>query len=212
MKIYLVRHGETNWNKSGRIQGNSNIPLDEKGRELAAITAEGLKDVPFERVYSSPLIRAYETAEILVHGRGLEIVTDARIREFSFGIAEGMNLSLLKKIPFSRIGTFFRTPERYTRPAPGAETVDMVTKRAAAFLNEVLLPLEGSCGTVLVTAHGGVNRAILNYISPRPRAEFWTAYPQRNCAVNILELKNGVFTIVETGKLYYDAGPATSPL
>ncbi len=212
MKIYLVRHGETDWNKAGRIQGNSNIPLNEKGRELAEITAEALREVPFDRVFSSPLIRAYETAEILSRGRGLEIVTDARIREFSFGIAEGMPLSLLKKLPFSRVGTFFKHPERYTKPAYGAETVDMVTNRAAAFLREVLLPLEGSCGTVLVTAHGGVNRAILNFISPRPREEFWTAYPQRNCAVNLLELKSGVFTILETGILYYKARRTASPL
>ena len=89
MKIYFIRHGETIWNKENKIQGQSDIPLNEYGRELAYITADALKDIPFDIVYSSPLIRAKETADILVKNRNLEIHTDHRLVEMSFGEGEG---------------------------------------------------------------------------------------------------------------------------
>ena len=65
MKIYLIRHGETEWNKECRLQGQTDIELNEYGRELAAITSEALKDIPFEIIFHSPLNRAEETARIL---------------------------------------------------------------------------------------------------------------------------------------------------
>ena len=66
IKIYAVRHGETDGNKRGILQGWTDEPLNNKGRELAKITAEGLADVKFDKAYSSPLMRAYETAEIIL--------------------------------------------------------------------------------------------------------------------------------------------------
>ena len=73
MEFYIVRHGRTEWNAKGLIQGISDIPLLEEGREMARQTARGLKTVSFDAVYASPLSRALETAEILVKGRNLEI-------------------------------------------------------------------------------------------------------------------------------------------
>lgn len=65
MDIYLIRHGETDWNRMKKLQGTTDIPLNAYGIELAEKTAEGLKDVPFDRIYTSPLIRARKTAEII---------------------------------------------------------------------------------------------------------------------------------------------------
>lgn len=66
MKLYLIRHGETDWNKEFKIQGSSDIELNEYGRELAFITREGLRHIPFDIAYTSPLKRAKETAEIIL--------------------------------------------------------------------------------------------------------------------------------------------------
>ena len=66
MKIYFVRHGETDWNKERKIQGQVDIPLNEFGRHLARETAKGLRDVPFDVCFTSPLGRARETAEIIL--------------------------------------------------------------------------------------------------------------------------------------------------
>ena len=69
MKLYMVRHGETDWNKARRIQGQVDIPLNEFGRRLAKKTALGLADVPFDLCYTSPMSRAKETAKLILQGR-----------------------------------------------------------------------------------------------------------------------------------------------
>ena len=74
MRLYMVRHGETDWNKAKKVQGRAYIPLNAYGRQLAEKTAEGLKDVPFDRIYTSPLIRAKKTAEIIRGDRPVELV------------------------------------------------------------------------------------------------------------------------------------------
>ena len=89
MKLYLVRHGETDWNKVKKIQGQVDIPLNQFGKHLAEETAEGLHDIPFDLCISSPLSRAYETARIILEGRDVPIITDARIEEMAFGEYEG---------------------------------------------------------------------------------------------------------------------------
>ena len=93
MELYIIRHGETDWNKEKRLQGRSDTELNEYGIELAEITGEALKDVHFDCIYSSPLKRAYKTAEIIRGQRNLEIITDERLREISFGVVEGVPMS-----------------------------------------------------------------------------------------------------------------------
>lgn len=90
LKVYLLRHGLTDWNKLRRVQGSSDIPLNEEGRRVARLTAEGMRDMPIDLVYSSPLKRARETAEIICAGRDVPIVFDERIREIGFGEFEGV--------------------------------------------------------------------------------------------------------------------------
>ena len=89
MKIYLIRHGETDWNLEQRLQGATDIPLNENGLELARETAQGLKEVPFDLIYTSPLKRAKQTAEILRGERDIPLIEEPRIREICFGIYEG---------------------------------------------------------------------------------------------------------------------------
>lgn len=90
MKLYLVRHGETAWNKLKKVQGHSDISLNEYGRYLARETAKGLKNVIFDAAYTSPLMRAKETAELILAGRKVPIYEDIRIQEMGFGVSEGM--------------------------------------------------------------------------------------------------------------------------
>ena len=101
MNVFVIRHGETDWNKEWRLQGRTQIRLNERGREQARETAAGLKKqgIIFDRVYSSPLLRAVETAEIL-SGFTLEnIATDERIIELCFGKAEGTTPDERKENP-----------------------------------------------------------------------------------------------------------------
>lgn len=89
MKIYLFRHGETEWNRTRRLQGQSDIALNAFGRELAVKTAEALREIAFDRAFCSPLLRAAETAQIILGDRPVSLVSDERLKEMFFGEHEG---------------------------------------------------------------------------------------------------------------------------
>lgn len=201
MKIYLFRHGETAWNKDRRLQGRSDIPLNEFGRELAVKTAEALKDVVFDRAFSSPLGRALETARIILGTKKLPVETDERLMEMNFGSYEGSDYDLPKAEKSHPLHDFFRSPECYM-PPEGAESFQEAMGRAAEFLREKILPLENCCENILIVAHGAFNRCLLGTISPYPLETFWEiALP--NCAACIISLEEGKFVIEEVGKVYY---------
>lgn len=203
MEIYLFRHGETEWNKERKMQGRSDIPLNESGRALAAETAEALAGIPFDRAFSSPLKRAYETAEILLAGRGIPLETDERLMEISFGCCEGGSYDQPKQEAEHPLHDFFCRPQCFQPPA-GAESFQEAQARGQAFLRDRILPLEGSCRCILIVAHGAFNRCLLSAVGSIPLERFWEiGLP--NCAASILALEDGKFRILETGKVYYEA-------
>ena len=91
MVLYVVRHGETDWNKVKRVQGHTDIPLNEYGRHLARETAKGLKETRIDLAITSPLIRAKETAQIILGTRQIPLLEDPRIKEIGFGEYEGVS-------------------------------------------------------------------------------------------------------------------------
>ena len=97
-EIYLVRHGETDWNNDGRFQGHVNIPLNEKGKIQAQEAYEKLKAINFDLIYSSDLERAAETARIINAHREIPIRYDQRLRERDAGKYSGLTLSEIAKI------------------------------------------------------------------------------------------------------------------
>lgn len=202
MLIYLMRHGETNWNHERRLQGQSDIPLNERGIELAEKTAEGLREVPFDAAFSSPLSRALTTAKIVAGGREIPVVTDERLKEINFGAGEGTYFDPAKADPGHPMHHFFCHPELFT-PMEGGESIDQVRARAEEFLRERVFPLEGSCRNVLIAAHGAIIRSLINKLSGIPVRDFWRiALP--NCAVATLSLENGELRILEQSRIYYD--------
>ena len=84
--LYIMRHGRTEWNAAHRLQGKTDVPLSEKGRETAAEAGERYRDTHFDVCFCSPLIRARETAALLLWGRDVPIMEDARLEEMGFGI------------------------------------------------------------------------------------------------------------------------------
>ena len=120
MKIYLVRHGETDWNQAGRLQGQTDIDLDAQGFAQAAEAAERLKEVPFEIAFCSPLIRARHTAETIVGERKITLTTDERLRELNFGPWEGTMSVKSGRGPTVRLrirGAISRPRERKVLPS-----------------------------------------------------------------------------------------------
>lgn len=191
MKIYLIRHGETDWNQAGLLQGQTDIALNVQGLEQAREAAERLKKVPFEIAFCSPLIRAKRTAETIIGDRKITITTDERLRELNFGPWEGVDIRTIKDAasqPFTNPGSYI--------PPEGAESFAQLYKRSGEFVDQVLLPLEGTYETVLVVAHGGVNRSILNPVLNIPVDDFWRMH-MGNCATAILDCTDGKLSMLE---------------
>lgn len=191
MKIYLVRHGETAWNQAGLLQGQTDIDLNAQGFAQAAEAAERLKEVPFEIAFCSPLIRARHTAETIVGGRKISLITDERLRELNFGPWEGVDIRTIKDAasqPFTNPGSYI--------PPDGAESFAQLYARSGEFVKQVLLPLEGTYETVLVVAHGGVDRSILNPVLNIPVDDFWRMH-MGNCATAILDCTDGKLSMLE---------------
>lgn len=209
MKIYLFRHGETDWNKGRRLQGQSDIPLNEAGRALAEETARAMGPIPFDRAFCSPLRRAEETARILLGTGQVPLEADRRLMEIGFGECEGAGFDEAKTDPAHPLYGFFCRPESYVPPA-GGESFPEVRKRGREFLRERILPLEGICGNILVVAHGAFNRSILNDIAGIPPERFWEI-TLPNCAASILSLEEGRFRIVEASKVYCGKPVNASP-
>lgn len=201
MKIYLFRHGETDWNKAKKLQGQSDIPLNEFGRELAVKTAEALKQVPFDAAFSSPLCRAVETAETILGDRDVPLVLDQRLKEINFGKWEGQEFAAAKKDASHPLYPFFCRPECYI-PPQGAETLQQAMERGKEFLADRIVPLEGRCRNVLIVAHGAFNRALLNPIAGIELKDFWHI-GLANCAAAILSLEGGKFKVLEESRVYY---------
>ena len=208
MKIYFMRHGETDWNKERRLQGQTDIPLNEYGIYLAKITASALKDFSFDRIYSSPLQRAYDTATLLSEGRNLTIITDDRLKELSFGEGEGISLTYLNTHPESPLYNFIHNPGSYLPPKDG-ETIESLYERCGSFLQQVIFPLESVCEQILVVCHGAVIRGMIYHMNQRDASHSWDV-THKNCSITIAEYKRGKFTLLEEAKIYYTQDQETT--
>lgn len=204
MKLYFIRHGETVWNTQAKLQGKSDIPLNEKGVALARVTGEALADVPFAAIYSSPLKRALQTAQLVVGDRDVPIVTDRRLEEIGFGIWEGLSCHKDHyEIPSDSFQDFFLDPFGYQPPAQG-ETVRHVCGRTADFLEELIRKMGKEESNVLISCHGCTLRALMNYFYQDYTAGFWRGHVPPNCSVSIVEVKEKGFSILAEDKIFYD--------
>ena len=203
MKIYIVRHGETEANKNGLLQGWSDTPLSDLGVKLAEYTGEGLKDIKFDAVFSSPLKRAYDTAQIIMNKNNfnnINIQTDNRLKELSMGDWEGKCIKGEKaELPLNKIKLFFENPF-LLEAFPNGEDARMVCKRTQDFLNDLVT--NHNYENVLIATHGFATRAILNFMY-EDKENFWQGNVPLNCSVNIIEYKNGDFNFLEKDKIYY---------
>ncbi len=203
MRLYIIRHGETVWNTKRRLQGQTDTQLNENGRELARITAQALRDVPFDLAFTSPLQRAAETAEIILGGRNVPIIKEERIREISFGVFEGKCiLPDAHEIEDPDFHYFFDAPEKYCPPGEG-ESLDSLIRRTGSFLDELKGKKEFADKTVLISTHGAASRALLANITGCPRSSFWGKGVPKNCSVSIIRLLDGRWIIEKKDEVFY---------
>lgn len=208
INIYITRHGETEWNTHWKLQGRSDTTLNEKGKEQALLTGKGFcnKGIVFDKVYSSPLKRAVETAILISGKKEKEIIKDERIIEFCFGKAEGKTPKERNNDPeLKNFNLFFTDPEKYIA-LENAETFNSVLKRTKNFWQDEIKNLEQNIGikNILIVTHGGTMQSLLLHIDGRKLKDFWKV-KMSNCTVNKITLKNGTYSLEWTGKVFYDS-------
>ena len=192
MKIWLVRHGETRKNKEKLLQGRSDAPLNENG----IMQAEKVRDfftengIVFHSVYSSPLLRAVQTAEIIA-GSYAKIHKDALLLEMDYGPYEGSSL----ENPAPEIVRFFS--DFVHNPAPeGMESLEHVTARMRCFLERIKRINGTHTQNVLVTTHAIAMKGALEYLTPKSKGSYWSKYIG-TCSVYMTEFDGRRYGIPE---------------
>ena len=156
-QLYIVRHGETVWNREGRIQGHTNVGLSHQGMEQARLLGQRLKPVPFDAAYASDLSRAADTAAVILDGRDVPISPTPRLREYHKGAFEGMTEGELRSQYPNEYPGYVSKDLDY---APeGGESTRAVSERMASIINEI--KERHLNDTVLIVGHGGSLRAAM---------------------------------------------------
>ncbi len=189
-KLILVRHGQTAWNKEGRFQGQSDVALSEEGIQQAEALAAHFPVDSVDAVYSSDLVRARRTAEIIAERFGLRVETKQSLRELHFGDWEGLTYDEIVGHWPDALANFLQHPD--ILEVPNGETFPQVRKRAMDAIDDILKEQEGK--TVVLTAHGGILRTILTAVLHMPLQYLWSIR-QFNTAVSIVSYEEGNWTI-----------------
>lgn len=205
MKILILRHGETEWNTCARLQGQKDMELNENGIRLARITAEKVKDIPIDICYTSPLKRARKTAELVLAGRNIPIIEDARLMEISFGVFEGRCCSRKNpEVSPEFMDAFYNHPFEYEAPE-GGETFVHLCDRVRDFLNWLTAQRDLQDRTVLLSCHGCSSRALLHIMEgDRAPEDFWRGCVPPNLSISTVEYADGKYKIVDIDHIYYD--------
>lgn len=180
MTLYFVRHGETEWNVKKKIQGKTDIPLNEKGVEQARCLADQLKKehLNIGRVYTSPQLRALQTAQIAAEALGAECITLNGLREMDMGDWEGLDWKTIEE-NYGEIYYHWDSHRRYTK-TPHGESYHEVLERTLQTLSELL---EFEAQDALVVSHSAVLMALRCYLAELPFSEMVKRFKTQNAQV-----------------------------
>lgn len=180
MKIYVVRHGQTDWNLLEKLQGRTDIELNKTGIEQAKQAKENLAGIDFDLVISSPLKRTRKTAEIINSNRNVPLIFDARLMERGFGDVEGTSPS--KTGVFKKINIWnYKENIKYKNVEPIVETCN----RVWTLLDEI--KKKYSEKNILLVTHGGTIRVINTYFNGLDQNGIVSRIEVSNCEIKEYE-------------------------
>jgi 2,3-bisphosphoglycerate-dependent phosphoglycerate mutase len=195
LELYLIRHGKSTWNETGRIQGQTDVPLSEEGIRQAEALAKRLRHWSFDKVYSSDLKRAKQTTKISLPN--VKITFDKRLREIHLGEFQGQTWYDMTDAERDIFSVQYAGP--YHQKVPGGESNDDLRDRAVSWLAD--LPKEGR---VAAFSHGGFISSALYTIVGRPDVKHWNepggwGFYLRNTSITKLLLATDFKTIESVG-------------
>lgn len=206
-QIYLVRHGETAWNKAKIFRGRRDVPLDAQGRLEAAAVAQALREVVFDRICASPLSRARETAEAIAAGRSMEVVADGAFTDIDYGEwTEYWDVEARRKFS-EQYRQWHESPQLVK--FPGGESLDDVRQRAVPRLLELGRRHDESL--IALVSHRVVLKVLLLAAKGLDNSHFWQV-PLDTGAISVVECRAGTLRLVvenDTRHLHGQAGHGT---
>lgn len=188
MKLLLIRHGETAWNRDGRYQGQSDPPLSAHGKLQAHALAKRLATTERTRIIASPLIRAQATAHIIAARLALSVDTDPRLTELAYGQWEGLQQAEVKQKWPELLRLWKRAPDQVT--FPGGESLSNMQHRVQSFLGDAA----AQSGTLLAITHVGVARLAVLAAQRKPLCAFREIHIE-NASLTTLIWEGGQYVI-----------------
>ncbi len=188
--IYLLRHGQTAWNKEEVFRGRSDIPLDETGLREAELAAEYFRSIPIQAVYSSPLSRALQTARKIAASHSLQVEPLEGLIDMSFGVWEGRSLREVKEKDEIRFEQWRDEPHLVR--LPGGETLEEVRSRAMAALARVIEQHPEQ--PLVLVSHRVVNKVLVCGILGLDNSHFWQI-TQDTTAINLIQHRKGNYVL-----------------
>jgi broad specificity phosphatase PhoE len=188
--IYLVRHGQTAWNKEEIFRGRTDIPLDETGLKQAELAGEYFRGLEIHGIYSSPLSRAWETAQKIAKFHNLKVQPLQGILDMSFGCWEGKLLRDIQEDD-KEIYRQWREEPHLVR-LPGGESLDEVRERSMSALEEVIGELPGK--TLVFVSHRVICKVLICAILGLDNSHFWQI-TQDTTAINLIQYKGGKYIL-----------------
>src|SRR5512139_3048946 len=188
--IYLVRHGETAWNREEIFRGRTDVPLNETGLRQAELAVQYFKGMEIHAIYSSPLSRAWQTAQKIAQIHNVKVEPLEGILDMSFGNWEGHAHQEIRKMDSDTYHQWVESP--HLVKLPGGESLDDVRKRAMAALGEVLRKHPEK--TLVLVSHRVVCKVLICAILGLDNSHFWQI-AQDTTAINHIQYKNGKYIL-----------------
>lgn len=192
MKLFITRHGETEWNRQGRMQGWKNSDLTEKGILNARKLGESLKNIEFECIYTSPSGRAVDTARYIRGNKNTEITIKDSLKEMGFGLWEGMEHSKVEELYPEQKYNLWNKPHLY-EPV-GGETYPELLTRAKSVLEEFIN--ENKYGNVLIVSHAIFIKAVYAVVRKYALEDFCNTPFMNDTCLTILEIEGDKIDVI----------------
>ncbi len=188
--IYLVRHGQTAWNKEEIFRGRTDVPLDETGQKQAALAGQYFREMEIHAIYSSPLARARETAQAIARILNLKVEPLEAMIDMSFGKWEGHAHQEIRKIDSETYRQWVESP--HLAKLPGGESLDDVSTRSMAALEELVRDHAGK--NLVLVSHRVICKVLICGILGLDNSHFWQI-SQDATAINLIQYRNGKYIL-----------------
>ncbi len=192
--VYLTRHGQTQWNVEGRMQGWNDSPLTELGVKQAEWLGERLKGINLDKIYSSSSGRAYKTAEIINENKSVELISHDGLRELKLGKFQGLNQDEIKKMYPEQYYNYWNKPEIY-KPVGDGETIEELIERIDKAIMEIIEENTGK--SILIVTHTMPIKALLCSLENIDIGNFWMEPYIKQTSLTTIEFDDKIHKIVQ---------------